>query len=163
MVDLMQRLFVCQIDGHEVLLTQDDCNIMMETSAVKAITESLFSGKEKCKSQSQGMAQSQNKQQNCGNPTVQMECGATGIVALHQTTQQNNHLNKESMKKAKDKLERESKHISMTLNTFAALKEKKPTAYCIFSLSSSQQDLSMVLHSLAPDSGMISKGKQQQW
>jgi len=64
-----------------------------------------------------------------------MECGATGIVALHQTTQQNNHLNKESMKKAKDKLERESKHISMTLTAFAALKEKKPTVYWVFSLS----------------------------
>jgi len=58
MVDLMQRPFVCQIDGHEVLLTQDDCNIMTETSAVKVIMESLFSGKEKHKSQSQGMAQS---------------------------------------------------------------------------------------------------------
>jgi len=44
MVDLMRQPFVCQIDGHEVSLTQDDCNIMMETSAVKAITESLFKG-----------------------------------------------------------------------------------------------------------------------
>jgi len=54
MVDLMQKPFVCQMDGHEVLLTQDDCTILMETSAVKAITESLFAGKEKQKSDCQG-------------------------------------------------------------------------------------------------------------
>jgi len=92
-----------------------------------------------------------------------MECGATGIIALHQTAQRNNRLNKESMKKAKDRLERESKLISMTLTAFAALKQKKPTAYWVFSLTSSQQDLSMILRLLALDSGVTSKGKQQQW
>jgi len=51
----------------------------------------------------------------------------------------------------------------MTLTTFAALKQKKPTAYWVFSFTSSQQDLSMILRLLAPDSGVISKGKQQQW
>jgi len=36
------------------MLTPDDCTIMMETSAIKAITESLFAGKEKQKSDCQG-------------------------------------------------------------------------------------------------------------
>jgi len=29
MIDSMCRPFICQIDGHEVSLTQDDCTIMM--------------------------------------------------------------------------------------------------------------------------------------
>jgi len=40
---------VCQIEGHEVSLTQVDCTIMMESSAIWAITESLFASKEKRK------------------------------------------------------------------------------------------------------------------
>jgi len=43
------------------------------------------------------------------------------------------------------------------------LKQKKPDAYWVFSLASSQQEMTMILQLLAPDSGMISKGKQQQW
>ncbi len=46
MIDSMCRPFVCQIDGHGVSLTQDDCMIMMETLTMKAITESLFTGKD---------------------------------------------------------------------------------------------------------------------
>ena len=82
MMDWMRKPFVCQIEGHEVSLTQDDCAIMMETSALRAITESLFSGKEK------ENEQQQNKRQRVNNATVRTECGATGIVALHQTEQQ---------------------------------------------------------------------------
>jgi len=165
LVDLIRKPFVCQIDGHEVLLTQDDTTIMMETSAVKAITHSLFAGKEKQKSESQGSnnLQPQNKRQNCGNPTVQTECGATGIVALHQTAARNSRLNKQTIKKAKDRLDRESKNISTTLTSLAALKHKKPHTYWEFSLRSSQQELSMILRLLAPDSGVISKSKQEQW
>jgi len=69
MVDMVHRPFVCQIDGHEVSLSQDNCTIMMETSIMKAITESLFAGKAKRNGLSQDLNQ-QNKQQNCGNPTV---------------------------------------------------------------------------------------------
>jgi len=89
LVNLVCRPFVCQIDGYEVSLSQDDCTIMMETSVMKAITESLFAGKEKRKGPGQDLSQ-QNKQQNCGNPTVQTECGATAIVVLQQTTLRNN-------------------------------------------------------------------------
>jgi len=123
LVDLMRKPFVCQIDGHEVSLTQDDCTIMMETSCVKAITESLFAGKEKRKSESNN-SQVANKRQNCGNPTVRTECGATGLVALHQTTLRNSRINKQTRKKTKDKLEQESKNISTTLTALAALKQK---------------------------------------
>ena len=38
MIDRMRKPFVCQIEGHEVSLAQDDCAIMMETSALRAIT-----------------------------------------------------------------------------------------------------------------------------
>jgi len=55
--------------------------IMMETSTMKATTESLFTGKDtKRKSQAHD-PQQQNKRQNCGNPTVRTECGATEIMA----------------------------------------------------------------------------------
>jgi len=99
MMDRMRKPFVCQIEGHEVSLTQDDCAIMMETSALCAITESLFSGKEK------ENEQQQNKRQRVNNATVRTECGATGIVALHQTEQRNDRMNRQAIKKAKDKLE----------------------------------------------------------
>jgi len=36
MVDLLRKPFVCQIEGHEVSLTQEDCTIMMESSAIHA-------------------------------------------------------------------------------------------------------------------------------
>jgi len=49
MANLLQKPFVCKIEGHEVSLTQEDCTIMMEWLAIWAITESLFSGKEKQK------------------------------------------------------------------------------------------------------------------
>jgi len=94
---------------------------------------------------------------------VRTECGATGLVALHQTTLRNSRINKQTLKKTKDKLERESKNISTTLTALAALKQKKPDAYWDVSLRSSQQELSMILRLLAPDCGMISKGKQDQW
>jgi len=66
-------------------------------------------------------------------------------------------------KKAKDKLEHESENISTTLTSLMALKRKKPDGYWLFSLQSSQQELSMLLQLLAPESGMISKGKQLMW
>jgi len=46
MVDLLCRPFICQIDGHEVSLTQDDSTIMMEKSTIQAIMELLFDVKE---------------------------------------------------------------------------------------------------------------------
>jgi len=160
MIDRMRKPFVCQIEGHEVSLAQDDCAIMMETSALRAITQSLFIGRDNKNGET---LQSQQKRQQNGHSTVRTECGATGLVALQQTTQRNNHQSKQAIKKAKDKLERESKNIATTLTSLAALKQKKPEAYWVFSLQSSQQELSMILHLLAPDSGMISKGKQVMW
>jgi len=69
----------------------------------------------------------------------------------------------QAIKKAKDKLEHESKNITMTLTSLAALKQKRPDAYWVFSFQSSQLELSMLLCLLAPQSGMISKGKQVMW
>jgi len=42
MIDWMRKPFVTQVEGHEVSLSQDGCAIMMETSCVRAITNSLF-------------------------------------------------------------------------------------------------------------------------
>jgi len=63
MIDRMRKPLVCQIEGHEVSLMQDDCAIMMEASAVRAITDSLFVDKEKQNGQgnNQTMQQQQNK------------------------------------------------------------------------------------------------------
>ena len=72
-------------------------------------------------------------------------------------------LTKQDAKKAKDKLDCESKDISTTLTVLAALRQKKPESYWVFSMASSQQELSMIVHLLAPESGMISKGKQDLW
>jgi len=99
MIDSMCRPFVCQIDGHEVSLTQDDCTIMMETLTMKVITESLFTGKDS-KQKSQTKDPQQNKQQNRGNPMVRTECGTTGIMVLHQTSLQNSRQNKQASKQA---------------------------------------------------------------
>jgi len=82
MIDRMRKPFVCQVEGHEVSLTQDDCAIMMETSAVRAITDSLFLAREKQNKQDDKNTQ-QNKQKRANNITVRTECSATGIVALH--------------------------------------------------------------------------------
>ncbi len=57
----MQKPFVSNIKGHEVSVTQDDCAIMMESSAVHAIMQTLFVGKEKCCEDSNGNQQQQNK------------------------------------------------------------------------------------------------------
>jgi len=73
LLDRMQKPFVSEIEGHEVSLTQDDCAIMMETSALRAITQTLFVEKEKCCENSNLNQQQQNKQQrmtNNGNQTV---------------------------------------------------------------------------------------------
>jgi len=80
------------------------------------------------------------------------------IVALYQTAQHNSQEKKQAIKKAKNKLDHESKNISTTLTSLLALKQKKPDGYWLFSLQSSQQELSMLLQLLAPESGMISKG-----
>jgi len=53
-------------------------------------------------------------------------------VALHQTAQRNTCLNKQAIKKAKDKLNREGKGISTALTLLALLKQKKPDAYWFF-------------------------------
>jgi len=42
MVERMRKPFVVEVEGHEVSLMQDDCTIMMESAAVRAITDSLF-------------------------------------------------------------------------------------------------------------------------
>jgi len=159
MINRMRKPLVCQIEGHEVSLTQDDCAIMMEASTVRAITDSLFIDREKQNVQQE----QQNKRQRNGNQTVRTECGATGTVALYQTAQCNSREKKQAIKKAKDKLDRESKNISTTLTSLSALKRKKPDGYWLFSPQSSQQELSMLLRLLAPESGMISKGKQLMW
>jgi len=156
MIDRLRKPFVCQVEGHEVSLAQDDCAIMMETSTVRAITQSLFVGKEKQSGENQNKRQ---RQQHAG-ATVRTKCGATGLVALHQTSLCDNRLSKIAIKKAKDKLGRESKNILTMLTSLVALKQKKPDLYWIFTLQSSQQELSMIICLLAPDSGMISKGKQ---
>jgi len=61
MIDCMRKPFVCQIDGYEVSLMQDDCAIMMETSTIRAITDSLFVGTEKQNGQGNNAIQQQNK------------------------------------------------------------------------------------------------------
>jgi len=62
LLEQMQKPFVAQIKGHEVSLTQDDCcAIMMETSTLHVITETLFVGKEKCCQVSNSNPQQQNK------------------------------------------------------------------------------------------------------
>jgi len=134
---------------------------MVESSAIRAITQSLLACKEKQKCENTNG--NPNKQQNSGNPTVQTKCGANGIITLHQTSQHNTRLTKQDATKAKDKLDCESKNISTTLTVLAALQWKKPDAYWVFSMASSQQELSMIVHLLAPESGMISKGKQDLW
>jgi len=85
LLDRMRKPFVSEIEGHEVSLTQDDCAIMMETSALHAITQTLFVEKEKCCENSNSNQQQQNKRQrttNNGNQTVRTERGANGIMAL---------------------------------------------------------------------------------
>jgi len=94
---------------------------------------------------------------------VRTECGATGIMAFHQTSLQNNQQNKQALKQAQSKLDQESKNITTTLTSLAALKQKKPDAYWMFSLASSQLELIMILHLLAAESGFLSKGMQDQW
>jgi len=73
-------------------------------------------------------------------------------MALQQTAQRNNHLKQQELKTARAKLDRESKGISMTLTLLAALKQKKPDTYWVFSFASSQQEMTMILQLLAPDS-----------
>jgi len=165
LLERMRKPFVAQIEGHEVSLTQDDCAIMMESSALRAITETLFVGKEKRCKNSNCNSQEQNKRQrtNSGNQTVRTERGANGLVALYQTEQRNNRLSKQAQQQARTRLNRESKNIATTLTLLALLKQKKPENYWVFSLSSSQQEMTMILCLLAPDCGMISKGKQEQW
>ncbi len=157
MIDRMRKPFVAQVEGHEVSLSQDDCAIMMETSVVRSITNSLFLVKD------MQDKTSQNKRQRTNNATVRTECGATGTIALYQTEQRNTRLSRQAIKKSIDKLERERKNISTTLTLLAALKQKRPDAYWIFTSQSSQSELSMLLRLLAPQSGMISKGKQAMW
>ncbi len=161
MVELMQKPFVAEVEGHEVSLTQDNCAIMMESSAVRAITDSLFFAKD---TQDKTNQTQQNKRQRTNNATVRTECGATGIVALHQTTQRNSWLNKQAIQNSINKLDKEKKNITTTLTALAALKVKRPEdAYWVFSMQLSQLELSMILHLLAPQSGRISKGKQEMW
>jgi len=161
----MRKPFVAQIEGHEVSLTQDDCAIMMETSALRAITETLFVRKEKRCQESNSNLQQQNKRQrtNNGNQTVRTERGANGLVALYQTERRNNRLSKQALQQERTKLNRESKNIVTTLTLLAALTQKKPDSYWVFLIASSQQEMTMILCLLAPDCRMISKGKQEQW
>jgi len=56
MINRMRKPLVCQIEGHEVSLMQDDCTIMIKASTVHAITDSLFIDREK-----QNVQQQQNK------------------------------------------------------------------------------------------------------
>jgi len=63
----MRKPFVCQIEGHEVSLAQDDCAIMMETSAVWAITQSLFIGQDNKNGET---LQLQQKRQQNGHTTT---------------------------------------------------------------------------------------------
>jgi len=86
-----------------------------------------------------------------------------GIVALHQTTQCNSQLNKQAIQNSINKLDKEKKNIMTTLTALVALKRKRLDAYWLFSMQSSQLELSMILHLLAPQSGFISKGKQAMW
>jgi len=86
-----------------------------------------------------------------------------GIVALHQTTQCNSWLNKQAIQNSINKLDKEKKNITTTLTALAALKVKRPDAYWVFSMQSLQLELSMILRLLVPQSGRISKGKQEMW
>jgi len=61
LLDWMQKPFAFEIEGHEVLLTNDDCAIMMETSALCAITQTLFVGKKKHCEDSNSNQEHQNK------------------------------------------------------------------------------------------------------
>ncbi len=53
--------------------------------------------------------------------------------------------------------------MTTTLTCLAALQQKMPDAYWMFSLALSQLELTMILSLLAPESGFLSKGKQEQW
>jgi len=65
MIDWMRKPFVTEVEGHEVSLTQNDCTIMMESSAVQKIMDLLFLRKVHALDKTL-----QNKQQRTNTATV---------------------------------------------------------------------------------------------
>jgi len=162
MVDRIRKPFTCFIDGHEVSITQDDSAIMMEKSVMKEIGEALFHGQKRHNTPADE-EQARRKRQRQGNQAVHTEKGATGITALHQTTKRDERQNQIAMKKQVDGLKRELKTIETILSALTIRKNRNPQSYWTADQSTSQADLILLLRIFAPDCGLFTKRKNEQW
>jgi len=161
LVDRIRKPFTCFVEGHEVSITQDDSAIMMEQSVLKEITKNLFQGQKRVNSA--GHEEQARKKQRQGNQTVHTEKGATGITALHQTERRDERQNQIALKKQVDGIKRELKQIETILTSLTVRKTRKPQSYWNADQSTSQADLCLFLRMFAPDCGLFTKRKNEQW
>jgi len=162
MVDRIRKPFTCFIDGHEVSITQDDSAIMMEKSIMKEIGEALFHGQKRHNTPADE-EQARRKRQRQGNQAVHTEKGATNITALHQTTKRDKCQNQVAMKKQIDGLKHALKIIETILSALTIRKNRNPQSYWTADQSTSQADLILLLRIFAPDCGLFTKRKNEQW
>jgi len=128
---------------------------------MKEITNSLFCSQKQVNSA--GHEEQAQKKQRRGNQTVHTERGATGITALHQTERRDDRQNEIALKKHVDGIKRELKQIETILAALTICKTKKPQSYWIADQSALQADLCLFLRMFAPDCGLFTKRKNEQW
>jgi len=117
MVDRIRKPFVCFVEGHEVAIMQDDSAMMMEQSVMKEITDSLFHGEKRARSDDKN--EQIRKKQRRGYQAVNTEKGATAITALHQTTKRDDCQNQLALKKING-LNHEIKQVETVLTGLVA-------------------------------------------
>ena len=103
------------------------------------------------------------KKQRRNNAAVNTAFGANGIVALHQTRQRDQRLNKEASEKNRSSLEREVRSLRTTVSGIASLKKRKTANFWVVDESWSQADMQLILRLFAPNSKMLNKNKVMQW
>jgi len=140
---------------------QDDCAIMLEKSVMKEITDSLFHNEKR--PNSSGDEEQARKKQRRGHQAVHTEKGANGITALHQTEKRDERQNQAMMKKQIDGLKCELKQLETILAALTIRKNKKPNSYWTADVSTSQADLILLLRIFAPDCGLFTRHKNEQW
>jgi len=135
--------------------------MMMEQSLIKEITDSLFHGEKRARSDNKN--EQIKKKQRQGYQAVNTEKGATAITALHQTTKRDEHQNQLALKKTINGLNHEIKQVETVLTGLAARKTKNPQSYWTADESCSQADLCLFLRMFCPDCGLFTKQKNDQW
>ena len=157
-----RKPFICRIDSYEVTINDSDTVVMMEDAALRQIGNVLYK-----RGRDDDENRKAKKTKKSGNAAVDTRYGANAIIALHDASRRDNKQDKEASEKRKKDLKQEKDKTSKILTAVTGYKtrctSRNAEYWTLHQSTASKDDMCLFLRLFAPDSGALSKKKDEVW